>query len=103
MLEMLVFMILGGFCYFQDTISQHFRPKSKKELGQFYFFTSPVAVKTLKYSKLASEKLAAICRFLPWVKISGETCGIIVAAHMVKLLHNNAACFLHEGKQLKVF
>ena len=49
-------------------------PKSKKELGQFYFFTSPLAVKTLKYSKLASKKLAAICRFLPWVKISGESC-----------------------------
>ena len=71
---MLVFMILGRFCYFQDTISQHFTPKSKKELGQLYFFTSPLAVKTLKYSKLASKKLAVICQFLPWVKISGETC-----------------------------
>ena len=52
-------MILGWFCYFQETISQHFRPKSKKELGQFWLITCPLAVRSLKYSKLAFKKLAS--------------------------------------------
>ena len=46
--------------------------QSIKKLRQFYFFT-PLAVKSLKYSKFASKKLASI--FLG-SNVSGDSCDV---------------------------
>ena len=63
-----------------------FRPKFKKELGQFYFYTHPLAGKTKKYSKLVSKKLGSTCPFLPWVNyVRGDLCLLLESTTFLKM------------------
>ena len=98
-----ILLILGIFL-FQNKIQQIFRPKTKKELGQFSLLLSSLAVESLKYPKLASKKLESI--FLGSNISGGELC-ILSGTTQMNHRRRYHACGImrsekHNGRPLLV-